>query len=255
MQRCCNSRHVRNLLVMVLRLNESLKLAESIVSLHQHWAAHAQKQHWSLFTVYSSLFACCRQCQRWPLSVDPNIRADRCSPQTVGDLSISNYPILNTFKLCARRIWWFAVHTNTLNPLSVVNSMLTMIQSKTWMPFPNSNTFKTLQTRSLGHRHLLGRRWEHTQVSVHRRAIILLSHEMATLKVALRQTYQTIPTTRLRRMKSRNIPSVGSRRSAWRWCGETAGLVGRKPIINTPPHFSPHSQRKSRERAVLARGT
>ena len=36
MQRCCNCWCVRNLLVMVLRLNKSLKLAESIVSLHPH---------------------------------------------------------------------------------------------------------------------------------------------------------------------------------------------------------------------------
>ena len=34
MPRFCNSWQLRNLLVMVLRLNESLKLAESIVSLH-----------------------------------------------------------------------------------------------------------------------------------------------------------------------------------------------------------------------------
>ena len=34
MQRFYNSWHVRNVIVMVLRLNESLKIAESIVSLH-----------------------------------------------------------------------------------------------------------------------------------------------------------------------------------------------------------------------------
>ena len=34
MQHFCNSWHARNLLVMVLRLNKSVKLAESIVSLH-----------------------------------------------------------------------------------------------------------------------------------------------------------------------------------------------------------------------------
>ena len=34
MQQFCNSWHVRNLLVTVLRLDESVKLAESLVALH-----------------------------------------------------------------------------------------------------------------------------------------------------------------------------------------------------------------------------
>ena len=43
---------------MVLRLNKSLKLAESIMSLHTHQAAHAQPQVLSLSTVYTPLLAC-----------------------------------------------------------------------------------------------------------------------------------------------------------------------------------------------------
>jgi len=41
-----------------------------------------------------------------------------------------------------------------MNPLSVVNSTLTKIQSKTWTCFPTSKTLKTSQTQSLNHRHI-----------------------------------------------------------------------------------------------------
>jgi len=37
-------------------------------------------------------------------------------------------------------------------------------------------------------------------------------------------------------------------------CGEMAELKGRELIIITPPYLSQHYKRKSRERAVLARG-
>jgi hypothetical protein len=46
------------------------------------------------------------------------------------------------------------VHPNVVNLLSVVNSTLTGIQSKTCTHFPTSNTLKTPQTRSLNYRHL-----------------------------------------------------------------------------------------------------
>jgi hypothetical protein len=46
------------------------------------------------------------------------------------------------------------VRPDALNPLSVVNSTLTKIQSKTGTHFRTSNTLKTSQTRSLNHRHL-----------------------------------------------------------------------------------------------------
>jgi hypothetical protein len=92
-----------------------------------HKAAQAQHQLSSLPTVYNPLLACRRKCQRKPLSVTPNFHAERSSPQTAGDLNISNYNILNTFMLRTRRIWLVAASPDALNPLIVVNSMLTKI--------------------------------------------------------------------------------------------------------------------------------
>jgi len=186
------------------------------MSLYPHQTAQVQHQLSSLSTVNTPLLACRRQCQRRPFSVAPNFHAERSSPQTAGDLNISNYTIPNTFKFHARRIWLFAARPDTLNPLSVVNSMLTKIQSKTCTRFPTSNTLNTSQTRSLNHRRLHCRRRKHTPVPVLRWAITLLSHGNAMLRVSLRRTYRTIRTIRLRRVKSTNISSVGSRRRAWR---------------------------------------
>jgi len=89
---------------MVLRLNKSLNLAESIVSLHPHQTAQAQHQIWSLSTVNTPLLVCRLQRQRRPLSIAPNPHAERYSPQIAGNLNISNYTILDTFKVHARRI-------------------------------------------------------------------------------------------------------------------------------------------------------
>jgi len=167
-------------------------------------------------TVNTPLLTCRWLCQRRPLSIAPNFHAERCSPQTAGDLNISNNTIRNTFKFHARRIWLLAARPDALNLLSVVNSTVTNIQSKTWTCFPTSNTLKTSQTWSLHHRHLLCRGRKHTSAPVLRWAITLLSHGNATLRVSLRRTYKTIPSTRSWRMKSTNISSAGSRRRAWR---------------------------------------
>jgi len=59
-------------------------------------------------------------------------------------------------------------------------------------------------------------RTETYPVLVPRWAITLLSPGNTTLRVSLRRTSRTILTTRLRRVKSTNISSVGSRRRAWR---------------------------------------
>jgi len=120
MQCFCNSWCVRNLLVIVLRLNKSLKLAESIVSLYTHQIAQAKHQLWFLSTVNSPLLVCHRHCQRRPLSIALKFDAERCLPHTAGDLNISNYTILNTFKLQAKRIWLYTAHPDALNPLSIV---------------------------------------------------------------------------------------------------------------------------------------
>jgi hypothetical protein len=43
MQRFCNSWCIRNQLVIVERLNQSLELGEYIVSLHRHWTTYTQR--------------------------------------------------------------------------------------------------------------------------------------------------------------------------------------------------------------------
>jgi len=157
---------------------------------------------------------CRRQCQRWPFSIALNFHAERSSPQTAGNLIISNYAILNTIKLSDRRIWLFAARPDALNPLSVVNPMLTKIQLKTSTCVPTSNTLKRSQTRSLNHRHLLCRGRTYSPAPALRWSITLLSHGNATLRVALGHTYKTTPTTCFQRVKSINISSVGSGRRA-----------------------------------------
>jgi len=199
----------------------------SIVSLYPHQTAQAQLQLSSLSTVNTPPLRCRRQCQRRPHSVAPNFHAKRSSPQAAGELNISHYTFLNTFKL--QRIWLFAARPNAFNPLSIINSTLTKIQSKTWTCFPTSNTLKTSQTPSLNHRHHLCRGRKHTPAPALCWSITLLSHGNATLRVALRRTSRTISTTRLRRVKSTNIPSVGWRRRVWR-CTMTTHWRKKTPL-------------------------
>jgi len=186
----------------------------SIVILYPHQTAQAQLQLSSHSTANTPLLPCCRQCQRRPHYVALNFHAERSSPQTAGDLNISNYTILNPFKL--QRIWLFPALPDALNPLSVVNSTVTKIQLKTGTRFPTSNKLKTSQTRSLNHSHLRCRGWKHTQAPALNWVITLLSHGNTMLRVALRQTYRTIPATLSRRAKSPNLFSVGSSRTVWR---------------------------------------
>jgi len=75
MQRFCNARRVRNLLLMVLKFKRFLKLTESIVSIHPHQAAQAQHQLSPHSMVYTLLLACHRQCQRRALSIALNFHA------------------------------------------------------------------------------------------------------------------------------------------------------------------------------------
>lgn len=82
--------------------------------------------------------------------------------QTAGDINISNYLILDSFKLHASRIGLFATHTHSLNPLSVVNPTPTRNQLRSWMHFPTWNTSKTLLARSFNHCHLPCRGWNYT---------------------------------------------------------------------------------------------
>jgi len=117
-----------------------------------------------------------------------------------------------------------------------------MIQLKTWMRSPTSNTAKTLQTWSLNHRHL-GRIRKYTPVPALHRLITLLSDGNATLMGALRRTYNTIPTTHLRRMKSTNISTAGSRRKASR---RTMTTCGRQ---NTPLYVSQASKKRTASRS------
>jgi len=176
-------------------------------------ATQAQHQLSSISTVYTPLLACRQQCRTSPLAIAPNFLNERSSPQTAGYINLSNYIIVNTFKLHAKRIWILAAHGEELHPLSVVNSMLTKIQSKTWTRFPTLNMLKRSQPRSLNHHHLLCSRRKHSPAPALRLAIWLLSHWNVTLRVGLRWSNKTIPTICLQRVKSTNISSVGS---GWR---------------------------------------
>ena len=203
---------------------------------YTHQAARAQHQLSSLASVHTPFLACCRQCQSRPLYIAPNFHTERSSPQTAGNLNKSNYTILNTFKLNARKIWIFSARPDTLNPLRVVNWMLTKIQLNTSTGFPTSNTSKTSHTQGLNHRYLLYRGQKHTPALELRWAITLLSHGNVMLSVALRRTYKTIPTTHLQRLESTHISSVVSRRRAWRrtmttfWRRETPLRVSQTSI-------------------------
>jgi len=154
---------------------------------------------------------------RKPHSVAPNIHAERSSPQSAGHLNISNYTILNTFKLHAWGIWLFPARPDALNPLSPANWSWTMIQSKTWTGIPTSNMLKTLQTTNLNHYDLLCQWVKPTPVPVNHWAITLLIHGNATLRVAMRRTYKTIHANHSWRVKSPDVSRVGSRRGASRW--------------------------------------
>jgi len=128
----------------------------------------------------------------------------------------SSCTFLNTFKLHPRRIWLFAAHTHTVNPLSIMNSMLSMIQLMTWTHFSTSTMMESLQTSSPNHRQLVFPRRNHTPAPVLRWAITFLRHGNVTLRVTFKHIYKTIPSTHLRHMMSKNISHVGSRRRAWR---------------------------------------
>jgi len=173
-----------------------------------HQATQAQHQLSSLFTVYTALLACRRQCQKRPLSVAPNVYAKCRSPQTAGDVTISNYMILNTIRVAAR--------PNALNPLSIVNSNLMKIQAEIMTHFPSLDTLNTSWTRSLNHCHLLCCRQQYTPAPVLHGAITLPSYGNTMLRVAFRISYKSIPTTRVWCVKSTNISSVGSRWRSWR---------------------------------------
>jgi len=116
-----------------------------------------------------------------------------------------------------------------LNWLSILNSTLTMILLKSWTRFPTSNTLKSFQTLSLNHCHLLCHGWKNTLALALRWSITLLSHGNSTHRVTLRGAYKTISTTRLRRVKSTLISSVGSRRKAWR-CTMTMCWTKKTPL-------------------------
>jgi hypothetical protein len=79
-----------------------------------------------------------------------------------------------------------------------------------WTRFPTSTKLNTSQTWNVNHRHLLCRGQKHTLAPALSGVITLISNGNVTLRDALRHTYRTIPTTHLRRVKSRNISSVGS---------------------------------------------
>jgi len=180
-----------------------------------HQAAQAQHQLLSISTVYISPLTCRWQCLKRPLVLAPNFHAARCSPQAAGNLNISNYTILDTFKLHARRIWVFTVRPDVFHLLSVVNSSITKFLSKAWTWFSTSNRLKTLHTRSLNHRHLLGCRRNASPAPALSWVITLVRYGNIMLWIAWGRTYNTIPTTCSRSVNNTNIAIVGSRRRVW----------------------------------------
>jgi len=208
MQCFSNSWCVRNLLVMVLRLNQSLKYHELIPTQDCPGPAPTVV---TFYSEYSTPHMSSTMPEKTAFRF-PECWCQKMSTSDAGDLNISNYTILNTFS----RIGLFAAHPDAWKPLCVVNSMQTKIQSKTWTCFPTSNVLKTSQTRSLYHRHLRYCRRNHSPVLALCWSFTLLSHGNTTLRAAFRWTYKTIPTTRLWCVKSTNMSSVGSRRRAWR---------------------------------------
>jgi len=91
-----------------------------------------------------------------------------------------------------------------------------MIQSKTWMGIPTSNSLKPSQTLVLNHGHLLCLWWNQTLPPALCWEISLLSQWNAILRVVLRWTYKLIPATHSQHVKSTNIPSMRCRRRAWK---------------------------------------
>jgi len=166
--------------------------------------------------MYTPIVTCRHQSRRWLLSITLNLDPQRRSPQTEGNLIISKYTRLNTFKSHARCIWIFAEPPDLLTPRSVLNSTLQNIQCKTCTRFLISNKWKIMQTQSLKHRHLLCHRRKHTPAPAVCQASLLLSYRNAMCWVALSWTYRTIQTTWLRCMSNPKTSSVGSRRRAWR---------------------------------------
>jgi len=197
---------------MVSTINKCHKLVVCIVSLHPHQTAQALHQQSFCSTVWTPLLACCRQCQRRPLSFDLNVDAKRSSPQTADDLNISNYTILNTFKLHASRIWLFPACPNTLSPLRVVNSYLPKIQSNAWTWVPTLTMLKSSPTSGLTYHHLLCHAQKLTPVLALFQATILFSCGKAMLRVAFRGTSKTFPTTHLQHVGRTNTSSMGSKR-------------------------------------------
>jgi hypothetical protein len=100
MQCFCNSWRVRNLLVMVLRLNKSLKYRELIPTPDCSGPAPTFVPFYSQ---YSTSCVSSTMPEKTP-SGAPNVHAERSSPQTASDLNKSNFTILNTFKLHARKM-------------------------------------------------------------------------------------------------------------------------------------------------------
>jgi len=201
---------------MVLRLNKSLQLAESILNLQLHETAQAQCKYSSHSTVNTPLLACYQQCQRRPLSIGPKFHAKWSSPQTAGDLNISNNTILNTFKLHPRGISLLSARLDQLNQLRVSNSTRNRIQCETWMCLPTLNKLKTLQTRSLKPCYPLCHGRTNTPAPPLSWAITVLSDGDMTLRVDLRRTYKTIHTTRWCHLNNTFISRVGSTKKARR---------------------------------------
>jgi hypothetical protein len=180
MQRFCSSWYVRNLHVMILRVN---KLAESIVSIH----TRLLRPSTNFSPVLQFLLLFSRVIDNAREDPIPLPRIFMPKEDHLRQLATSTYQISSYWtpsKLHAARIWLFPARPEVFNMRSIVNSMLTKFQSKTWTHFATLNLLITSQTRSLNHRHFC-HGWIYSLVWAPSWTSTLLSHRNAMLRAAL----------------------------------------------------------------------
>jgi len=211
----CNSWRVRNLLVMVLRVNKSLKLAESIVSLHPPDCSGLAPTFVPFYTVYSTPHMSSTMPERapfhcpefswqrkftsdsWRLKHFKLHHPEHLQVAHQNNLTIRSAPRCVEHAQCRE----FNANKDSVEGLDAfpyLEQIQNIADSESQPPPPALPWMETYPSAGALLSEYIAEPWEHDAQG------------------ALRRTYKTIPTTHLRRMKSTNISSVGSRRRAWR---------------------------------------